>query len=365
MTRSLPPDQHLLTRSDLARLQVPAGDVASWLARGWMEPLGALPGVEGDEPVYGVPADDLGRDLAARLAAIGKPDAVLAPTDVRSQLLHAWSQPSATGDDGSTSNPGSDAEVSRHLHGTDLVQVLQEAAAEVEAEVEQVLRLAAEEHGDDPPTPVDDDPRSDDDDPEACFDVDDLTGAVAERTTDRPLPAAPASAQVDPVCPEPATAVPASAETRAGDVTQDPEPRPGLEPPAPAVDAPALEAPGGLAARTAHPGTAAVEGPAACDGLPEAMLVQLTTALDDVRAQLARQAAVLHGLAHARPAAATPVATAVTPPGGLLALMALTTGSMLWSVLLWWKADAPRLALATALGANAVAWWLLARRPRP
>lgn len=390
MTRPFPPDQNLLTRSDLARLQVPAGEVASWLARGWIEPMGTLPGADGDGPVYGVPADDLGRDLAARLAAIGKPDAVLAPTDVRSLLLHAWAQTSATHDDGRASTPGSDGEVTSHLHGTDLAQVLQEAAAEVEAEIDQVLRFAAEEHAYDSPALADDEPRPDDDDPEACFDVDDLAGAIAEPTADQPRPGAPASPQVERTARAPAPAEPAAGAVPTIDARQGPASPPPPEPIACGLEATPSSvhargptaAASEIAARMVLPGVAAVDGCGATDdvaprsagdpgngehrdpehGLASATLAQLTSALDDVRAQLERQAVVLRSLGHAR-SVTMPYPPVTPPPAALLAPLVLT-GIVLWSVLLWWKADAPQLALSTALGANAAAWWLLSRRMR-
>ena len=219
MSRSNPPlQQHLLTRSDLARLGVPAGDILAWLARGAIEQVGTLAGDGGDDPVF-TAAPELRAELSARLASIGKSAVVLSPMRVRSFLLRALLQrkpvasaPPATVEAGAMTPSEALAE---HLATTDLAQVLHEAANELEADVEHVLRIAEEEarleasigvaaaeaaaprleSGTDPgANGIDgDEPSSDDEDEadEACFDVDDLASALGD-WDDEPASAAKA-----------------------------------------------------------------------------------------------------------------------------------------------------------------------------
>lgn len=228
MSRSHPPlQQHLLTRSDLARLGVPAGDILAWLARGAIEQVGTLAGDHGDDPVF-TAAPELRADLTARLASIGKAAVVLSPLRVRSFLLRALLQRQTTGIEQPSSGvvdamTPTDA-LAEHLAATDLAQVLHEAAAELEADVEHVLRIAEEEarleatigvaagenlaqhdapavdsggaaHADerrvdDASLDATDDEREDDvGEEEACFDVDDLASALGE-WDDEPAPTA-------------------------------------------------------------------------------------------------------------------------------------------------------------------------------
>jgi hypothetical protein len=138
MTRSTTSlHRHLLTRSDLALLEVPAGDVLAWLADGAIEQIGdlAAPG----EPVFMVPSSELRRHLASRLAEIGKPTVVLTPLRVRSFLMRALlgANTTATAVDAT--------ETPRTIDDLALVESLQAAAAEIEADVEAMLQLAAEE----------------------------------------------------------------------------------------------------------------------------------------------------------------------------------------------------------------------------
>jgi hypothetical protein len=91
MTRPPPPlQQHLLTRSDLARMAVPATTVFRWLAAGSVEQIGDLP-VAGaaKDPVFTVLHEPLRAELAGQLAGIGKPTVVMTPLGVRSFLLRA------------------------------------------------------------------------------------------------------------------------------------------------------------------------------------------------------------------------------------------------------------------------------------
>jgi hypothetical protein len=240
MSRSHPPlQQHLLTRSDLARLGVPAGDILAWLARGAIEQLGTLAGDGGDDPVF-TAAPELRADLTARLASIGKAAVVLSPLRVRSFLLRALLQRQTTGNERSSSGEidsmtPTDA-LAEHLAATDLAQVLHEAAAELEADVEHVLRIAEEEarleatigvaagenlaqhdepavdssgaaHADErrvDEASVDatyDEQQDEGGEEEACFDVDDLASALGE-WDDEPAPTAVATSPAPPTATE-------------------------------------------------------------------------------------------------------------------------------------------------------------------
>jgi len=79
--------RHLLTRTDLARLEVPDERVDEWLAAGSLEQVGALPAEGGAEPVFAVHAVDLRAELHELLVALGKANAALGPVQARSQLL--------------------------------------------------------------------------------------------------------------------------------------------------------------------------------------------------------------------------------------------------------------------------------------
>ena len=79
--------RHLLTRTDLARLEVPEDRVGEWLAAGSLEQVGALPAADGADPVFAVHAVDLRAELHDMLVALGKANAALGPVQARSQLL--------------------------------------------------------------------------------------------------------------------------------------------------------------------------------------------------------------------------------------------------------------------------------------
>ncbi|MBL8755905.1 MAG: hypothetical protein JNK15_21600 [Planctomycetes bacterium] len=236
MTRSTTSlHRHLLTRSDLAHLQVPAGDVLTWLAEGMIEQVGEL---SADDPVFMVPSAELRRQLTPRLAAIGKSTVVLTPLRVRSLLMRALlanDAPAAT----------SDQDVAANTDDIALVTALQSAAAEIEADVEVMLRLAAEEArleqleqveaaadtdstagpaatAQEPALPSDGEPASAAEEPapestlaaepdadpledEECFEFDDLTSALDALLPDAPVaaevPCAPADNETDHVEP--------------------------------------------------------------------------------------------------------------------------------------------------------------------
>lgn len=249
MSRSHPPlQQHLLTRSDLARLGVPAGDILAWLACGSIEQVGTLAGDLGDDPVF-TAAPELRADLSARLASIGKTAVVLSPMRVRSFLLRALLQREKTGTEppnrGDVGAVTPAAALAEHLATTDLAQVLHEAATELEADVEHVLRIAEEEarleasigvaageaaaqrnepavdsgaetatdesHG---ATYGERDDEADED--EACFDVDDLASALGEWDDE------PAAATSRPEPSPAATVTPTPAPTRDDDTANAP-----------------------------------------------------------------------------------------------------------------------------------------------
>lgn len=205
MNGSKPPlHAHLLTRTDLAAMAIPAATVLRWLAEGLIEEVGTMPAAADiGEPVFTVPDDDLRRQLQEKLAALGKPAVVLTPVGVRSFLLRALlpdRDPPAAAVAGGESLPATP------LATADLATVLQEAANDVVADVETMLRLAAEIAATEAsaPTPREDDavaaaaaiePDADVDDEhdlqstdatdEAVFDFDALAEEFAEQAEDR------------------------------------------------------------------------------------------------------------------------------------------------------------------------------------
>jgi hypothetical protein len=213
---------HLLTRSDLAQLRVPASDVLAWLAAGAIDQVGDLPGDDplgshGRDPVFTVPSEPLRRDLAARLATIGKSAVVLTPLRVRSFLMRAlMDRPAvATGT----------------ADAIDLAVMLGEAANGVTAaDVEATLRLAQEEarmeateQGEpterEPETETNDSSKpplaadeqllfGDGDEEPVCFGFDDLARALGESPLDEDAASETPSAvepPVDEVVVEPVT----------------------------------------------------------------------------------------------------------------------------------------------------------------
>lgn len=313
MSRSHPPlQQHLLTRSDLARLGVPAGDILAWLARGAIEQVGTLAGDGGDDPVF-TAAPELRADLSTRLASIGKSAVVLSPLRVRSFLLRALMQRTVAGNKPPRASAGgamTPAEaLAEHLATTDLAQVLHEAAAELEADVEHVLRIAEEEarleasigvaagentaqhnelagdSGSEASTDESHGATYDEHDDEAgedeaCFDVDDLATALGEWDEE---PAAATSdagdAQRDAV-PEPESA--AAPLAHDGEADEVPANAPAVE--VLAAEVPTVEAP----AVAATPGPALEPAGAASEAVPAA-----PHAVDDVADEEPQAAAAL------------------------------------------------------------------------
>ncbi len=140
--------QYLLTRSDLARLSIPAARILSWLAGGSLEQFGSLPnGRAGGEPVYTVLTRDLRQELAQRLTEIGKTNAVFTPLRVRSLLLRAMlaARLDATTADESGREATEIAGVATQLEQSDLGSLLRRALQEIGAEASTVEQIAAEE----------------------------------------------------------------------------------------------------------------------------------------------------------------------------------------------------------------------------
>src|SRR5262249_9773569 len=81
------PSRHLLTRTDLARLEAPDARVDEWLAAGSLEQVGTITAESGADPVFAVHAVELRAELHELLVALGKANAALGPVQARSQLL--------------------------------------------------------------------------------------------------------------------------------------------------------------------------------------------------------------------------------------------------------------------------------------
>ncbi|MCC7061673.1 MAG: hypothetical protein IT456_02645 [Planctomycetes bacterium] len=209
--------QHLLTRSDLAKLGIPAGRILTWLGNGWLDQVGALPGhgTQGD-PVFAVLTRELRHELANRLLELGKDTVVFSPLRVRSLLMrslllqqHGTTPPAKTAAPATAEPPEADP-VIEALLDPDVADALRSTAHDLEREVETVLELAREEarleaieqaaeaaansEGD----PMEDGFRAADDDDAAneshdvdFFDVDDLADELGVWTEDPPRAAPP------------------------------------------------------------------------------------------------------------------------------------------------------------------------------
>ncbi|MBK8099183.1 MAG: hypothetical protein IPK26_18905 [Planctomycetes bacterium] len=150
--------RRLLTRSDLARLSIPASKVPSWLSRGALDLVGNYVAAGSPEdPVFAVLAADVRQELAAGLQAMGRDRVVFAPLRARSLLLRALltergiAVPAeideALVNDAPTASQSTEAELARQLLSSGLEQVLV-AADDLEQAVASVLDLARRE-----PTP--------------------------------------------------------------------------------------------------------------------------------------------------------------------------------------------------------------------
>ena len=157
--------RRLLTRSDLARLSIPASKVLSWLSRGALDLVGNyLVADSPEDPVFAVLAADVRQELEAGLQAMGRDRVVFAPLRARSLLLRAMlaergiAVPAEidevlAADPQSASQP-TEAELARQLLSSGLDQVLV-AADDLEQEVASVLDLARREQAPEsaPPRP--------------------------------------------------------------------------------------------------------------------------------------------------------------------------------------------------------------------
>jgi hypothetical protein len=124
--------QHLLTRSDLARLGILPEQLDAWLAEGSMESVGELPDGDGrDEQVLSVADTTLRSDLVTQLAAIGKSAVLLNP-----QALLAFLQGAAS--------RNSQADVPEHVPvaDADIAVLFAAVVAHLDGDLENVLRLA-------------------------------------------------------------------------------------------------------------------------------------------------------------------------------------------------------------------------------
>ncbi|MBM4063890.1 MAG: hypothetical protein FJ265_22755, partial [Planctomycetes bacterium] len=97
--------QHLLTRSDLAKLGVRASRVLTWLAKGWIDQIATLPPTDAQgDPVFAVLSRELRDELAGRLRDLGKDTVVFSPLRIRSLLVRAMllpkAEPAAPGEPG-------------------------------------------------------------------------------------------------------------------------------------------------------------------------------------------------------------------------------------------------------------------------
>ncbi|MBL8727121.1 MAG: hypothetical protein JNM25_01735 [Planctomycetes bacterium] len=129
--------QHLLTRSDLARLEVASTQVAAWLADGSLEPVAEVPVDDAaGEQVFSVADEALRAELGARLATIGKSAVLLSPRRIRSFLRRAADGGAGTAAAADTADVVADA---------DVAALFAALVADLDGDLENVLRLAMEE----------------------------------------------------------------------------------------------------------------------------------------------------------------------------------------------------------------------------
>lgn len=230
---------HLLTRSDLAKLGIQAGRILTWLANGWLDQVGNLPGIDAHgDPVFAVLTRDLRNELATRLQELGKDTVVFSPLRVRSLLVRAMLRNGKDPAAGPTATLGQPVEaapptpdpVAEALHDTNVTGVLRLAAQDLEQEVEQVLALAREEArlealelattsdpqpgprspsdlGEDSvDSPDDDDPISEDEGEADFFDTDDLAEELGAWAPDAAVDVPPVTEPLAVIATEPTPA---------------------------------------------------------------------------------------------------------------------------------------------------------------
>jgi hypothetical protein len=143
---------NLLTRSDLAKLEIPPTELCTWIAEGWLEQIGVLPATSPeskDEPVYAIVSRRLRKELATRLTALGKPAAATSPLLARAQLLRLLLArkgivlPMGTGSSDAPGGKDLLEDLATGLLGADLAQALQDAATDLDVEVDKALAAYA------------------------------------------------------------------------------------------------------------------------------------------------------------------------------------------------------------------------------
>jgi len=143
--------QHLLTRSDLAQLEIPAGRILHWLSKGWLEQVAEIPGVPGGpNPVFAVLDGQLRDELASQLVEIGKAEVVFSPLRVRSVLLRTLVQaheakPASLGEGPARGDEPSDAALLEQFADPLLARTLELAAVGLAEEAQRAVALARTE----------------------------------------------------------------------------------------------------------------------------------------------------------------------------------------------------------------------------
>lgn len=145
--------QHLLTRADLSRLEIPAAQIEAWRSAGLLEPVAGPATAEADdEQVFAVADAALRTDLAARLAKVGKPTVLLSRAHI-----HAFLHRAAGGGSGAAAaRRPSVSDAVAQLPDGDFAELFAAAVAELDGDLETVVRLAREVAGTEssPPAPA-------------------------------------------------------------------------------------------------------------------------------------------------------------------------------------------------------------------
>lgn len=247
--------QHLLTRSDLAKLEVPPGDILDWLGAGSLEPIASPDAVTSNDPIFTVSDRALRQRLAERLATVGKPTVVLSPLRVRSFLVRAMMQEhdqtaeSAAADVelAAADQPAPLDAIAADDHAHYVAQVAAEESEQELAEAEAPILRDDEAAGlaNETGEPPADEPPADEAGEEegGWFDTDSLSSELdalelfRPREAEEPVPAttAPEAATefVAPAESEPASTVEAVIESSpepAPEPVQETEPEPAAEP---------------------------------------------------------------------------------------------------------------------------------------
>ncbi|HEX6812598.1 MAG TPA: hypothetical protein VF384_13310 [Planctomycetota bacterium] len=412
MTRTTTPAQfHLLTRSDLARMEVPEGKLEQWQATGWLEEVGRLPDAENGDAVFAVHSPELRRELAPRLDATGKSAVVMAPEHVRwllSQTRSDAKTPDAPSDGvkparAATSEPRGSAEgpsttalaragwgadpAVAELIESDLPQVLHEMAIDVARELEGVSAATGSEthwndEGLDAAAPQGfDEPYE----AEGGLDAGDLEAAFSNwdpyepaspaandreattRVVSQPLPREPVpliavspTAKARAQTPAPARTTDAATlamsrvETYLGELktavvalTKRPEP--------PAVDLrPLVDA--------VHSGFEGAARQSAAIGSTVHSLAERLKIRQQDEKSVSRAVGVAIEDAAPRSDRSPPRRIAAREDRHPIALLATAVLALCWSVLLWFKTGSANMALGAVVGASAIACCLLAAR---